>query len=84
MHDNATRPTGRAQGWLAERGWGKAKDDIQIEGETRRPFMIVLPGYGRDPLEEPETVEQAEPKLPALPGQMPEIGFELNLEDLEG
>jgi len=36
-----------------------------------------------DPLEEPEAVEQAEPKLPALPAQMPEIGFELNLRDLE-
>jgi hypothetical protein len=45
--------------------------------------MIVLPGYRRDPLEEPETVEQAEPKLTALPVQMPEIGFELNLKDLE-
>jgi hypothetical protein len=45
--------------------------------------MIVLPGYGRDPLEEPEAVEQTESKLPALPAQMPEIGFELNLNDLE-
>jgi hypothetical protein len=42
-----------------------------------------LPGHGRDPLEEPETVEQAEPKLPTLPAPLPEIGFELNLEDLE-
>jgi hypothetical protein len=43
----------------------------------------VLPGYRRDPFEEPEIVEQAEPKLPALPAQMSEIGFEINLEDLE-
>jgi hypothetical protein len=67
--------------WLAERGWGKPKE--MGEGSGRPPFMIVLPGHGRDPLEEPETVEQAEPKLPALPAQMEEIGFELNLEDLE-
>ena len=70
--------------WLAERGWGKAKDDIQIEGEARRPFMIVLPGHGRDPLEvEAEPVDQPDRSMPALPAQISEIGFELNLEDLE-
>ena len=67
--------------WLSDRGWGKARDIVEVEGEARRPFMIVLPGYRRDPLEEPEAVEQAEPKLPALPAQT-EIGFELNLKDL--
>jgi hypothetical protein len=63
--------------------WGRPKETTKLEDETRRPFQIVLRGPLRDPLEEPEAVEQAEPKLPALPAQLPEIGFELNLRDLE-
>ena len=70
--------------WLTDRGWGKVRDVVHVDGEeARRPFLIVMRGPLRDPLEEPETVEQAEPKLPALPAQLPEIGFELNLKDLE-
>jgi len=30
--------------WLADRGWGKARDIVDIDGETRRPFKIVLSG----------------------------------------
>jgi hypothetical protein len=86
-HESLVRPSIsdriEAIRWLADRGWGKARDIVDIDGETRRPFQIVLMGPHRDPLEEPEAVEQAEPKLPALPAQMPEIGFELNLKDLE-
>jgi hypothetical protein len=38
----------------------------------------------RDPLEEEaEPVDSPGRKLPALPTQMSEIGFELNLEDLK-
>ena len=35
--------------WLSDRGWGKARDIVEVEGEARRPFMIVLPGHGKDP-----------------------------------
>jgi hypothetical protein len=69
--------------WLTDRGWGKARDIVDIDGETRRPFQIVLRGPLRDPLEE-EAVPVDSPgrKPPALPTQMSEIGFEFNLEDL--
>jgi hypothetical protein len=71
--------------WLSDRGWGKARDIVHVDGEeARRPFLIVMRGPLRDPLEE-EAVPVDSPgrKPPALPTQMPEIGFELNLEDLE-
>ena len=71
--------------WLTDRGWGKARDIVHIDGEeARRPFLIVLRGPLRDPLEEEtEPVESPGRKLPALPTQLPEIGFELNLDDLK-
>src|SRR5262245_52148149 len=70
--------------WLADRGWGKARDSVDIDGEGRQPFQIVLRGPLRDPLEEePEPVDQLHSSVPALPAQMSEIGFELDLRDLE-
>jgi hypothetical protein len=73
-----------ANKWLSDRGWGKARDILHVDGEeARRPFLIVMRGPLRDPLEdEAEPVDSPGRKLPALPTQMPEIGFELNLEDL--
>lgn len=70
--------------WLADRGWGKARDSVDIDSETRRPFQVVLRGPLRDPMDEQaESVNRPEPKLPALPAEMPEIGFDLNLKGLE-
>jgi hypothetical protein len=70
--------------WLADRGWGKARDIGDIDRETRPPFKIVLAGPLRDPFEmEAEPVDRPDRNLPALPAQMPEIGFELDLRDLE-
>ena len=70
--------------WLADRGWGKALEIVHIEGETRRPVLIVLPGPRRDPLEDdPEPVDEPKRKLPAQPPHMPEIDFNLNMDDPE-
>jgi len=58
--------------------YGRPKETIKLEGEQRRPFLIVLPGHGQDPLEvEAEPVDQPDRKLPALPAKMVEINFEL-------
>lgn len=44
-----------AVAWLADRGWGKAKEVIQLEGERiAAPVQIVILGDGGDPLARPE------------------------------
>ena len=44
-----------AVAWLADRGWGRAKEVIQLEGEgLRAPVQIVILGEGGDPLARPE------------------------------
>lgn len=71
-----------AAAWLADRGWGKAKD--VGEEAPRRPFVVRLQGDTiEDPFEEPEAEAAPDRKLPALPAPMPEIGFDMNLKDLE-
>ena len=66
--------------WLADRGWGKVKDVIKLEGEeTRRPVNIVFLGGPRgDPL-----ASESEPprrRLP-IPPSIPEVEFDL--QDVE-
>ena len=60
-----------AVAWLADRGWGRAKEVIQLEGEgLRAPVQIVILGEGGDPLARPE-VPQArrviEARVPPVP-----------------
>jgi hypothetical protein len=43
--------------WLADRGWGKAKEVISLEGEVRVPVQIVLLRDGSDPLASPRVIE---------------------------
>jgi hypothetical protein len=74
----------RVEVLLYHYAWGRPKETVELAREPRRPFKIVLRGPHRDPLEvEAEPVDHPERKLPALPTQMREIGFEPNLEDLD-
>jgi hypothetical protein len=87
-HESLVRPSIsdriEAAKWLADRGWGKARDSVDIDGESRRPFQVVLRGPLRDPLDaEAEPVNRPESKLKTLPAEIAEIGFDLNLKDLE-
>lgn len=72
--------------WFADRGWGKVKEMDENES-TRRPFVVLLQGDKLlDPLDEPEDLVGGpiiEHERPALPPPMPEIGFDLNLSDLD-
>jgi hypothetical protein len=79
------RDRSEAAAWLSDRGWGKVKDVIKVEGDEaeRRPTIIFMQGRpGEDPLAEPEPALPMKP-LPAPPtSQMPEISFEME-DDLE-
>jgi len=78
--------------WLADRGWGKAKEVIALEGEVRVPVQIVLLGEGGDPLARPQERILEARALPAAPPapratkkaaptpteSLPEIGFTMD------
>ena len=77
----ARRPSVRdrmdAAAWLADRGWGKVKDVLKLEGdEGRRPVNIVfLGGPRQDPLAEPgDPPRRALPRPPVI---AEEVEFEL-------
>src|SRR5262245_22462001 len=64
--------------------YGRPKETVQMEGESRQPFQIVFTGPRRDPLETPEPIEDPTDRhRPALPVPMPEIGFNMTLADLD-
>ena len=66
--------------WFTDRGWGKVKDVMKLEGEGRPIPRIIVFNQG-DPLDEPEPAPPQK-RLPAPPpAQMPEIAFDM--EDLE-
>lgn len=65
-------------------GLRKARDIVDIDAEARPPFQIVLREPLCDPLDvEAEPVNCPKSKLPTLPAEMAEIGFDLNLKDLD-